>query len=175
MQAKQFVKERLEKSYSVFHAVKNREEELEKAGYTELKEDLPFHIEKGGKYFVERNQTAIIAFRIPSSYDGLSFQISATHNDSPSFKIKPNPVLRYKNQILLNTEPYGGGIYNTWMDRPLSFAGRVRVKSKDRIESRLLNIDEDLLTIPNLAIHFNRTINTSRNYNPAKDRIPLLA
>ena len=174
MQAKQFVKERLEKSYSVFHAVKNREEELEKAGYTELKEDLPFHIEKGGKYFVERNQTAIIAFRIPSSYDGLSFQISATHNDSPSFKIKPNPVLRYKNLILLNTEPYGGGIYNTWMDRPLSFAGRVRVKSKDRIESRLLNIDEDLLTIPNLAIHFNRTINTSRNYNPAKDRIPLL-
>ena len=75
MQAKQFVKERLEKSYSVFHAVKNREEELEKAGYTELKEDLPFYIEKGGKYFVERNQTAIIAFRIPSSYDGLSFQI----------------------------------------------------------------------------------------------------
>lgn len=174
MQAKEFVKELLDKSYSVFHAVKNRKDELLKEGFSELKEGDSFSIKKGGRYFIERNQTSIISFKIPSDLDKLSFQISATHNDSPSFKIKPNPIVRYKNLILLNTEPYGGGIYNTWMDRPLSFAGRVRVKGTDGIRSRLLNIDEDILTIPNLAIHFNRTINTSRNYDPSKDRLPLL-
>ncbi len=173
-QAKDFVKDRLTKSYSVFHAVRNREEELSKEGYTKLSEREPRNIHRGGKYYLTRNGSSLIAFRIPKEENQLFFQISATHNDSPSFKIKPNPVIHYQNLILLNTEPYGGGIYNTWLDRPLSFAGRVMVKKGREAKSRLLNIDKDLLTIPNLAIHFNRNINSSMSYNPSKDRLPIL-
>ena len=164
----------LKTSYSPFHAVKNMEEELVKAGFEALEEAKPFVLKPGRSYFVKRNDSSIISFRIPENCEDLSFQIIATHSDSPTFKIKPNPLLRKGDLLLLNVEPYGGLIYSTWVDRPLSFAGRVVVKNEQGTKPYLLAIDEDLLQIPNLCIHMNREINYGFAYNPAKDLIPLL-
>ena len=164
----------LKTSYSPFHAVKNMEEELVKAGFEALEEAKPFVLKPGHSYFVKRNDSSIISFRIPANCEDLSFQIIATHGDSPTFKIKPNPLLRKGDLLLLNVEPYGGLIYSTWVDRPLSFAGRVVVKNEQGTKPYLLAIDEDLLQIPNLCIHMNREINNGFAYNPAKDLIPLL-
>lgn len=168
--------ELLNTSYSPFHVVKNIEEELKAKGFIPLCENRNYNLELGKSYFVKRNDSSIIAFRLPQKITtDFHFQITASHTDSPTFKIKPNPIIRKENVILLNTEPYGGLIYNTWLDKPLSFAGRVMVRQKDRIETRLLSIDEDILIIPNLAIHMNRTINSGYIYNPSKDLLPMFA
>ena len=164
----------LNKSYSPFHVVKNIEEKLLSSGYQMLKEQEMYQLKAGGRYFVKRNGTSIIAFSIPNDLSRPYFKISATHNDSPTFKLKPNPVVIYKNLASLNVEPYGGAIYSTWMDRPLSLAGRVMVEGENGVEAKLLAIDEDLLEIPNLCIHMNREINKGYCYNPAKDMLPLL-
>lgn len=168
--------ELLNKSYSPFHVVRNIQDELESKGFIQLFENSPYHLEAGKSYYVKRNDSSIIAFILPDGIDSrFHFQITASHTDSPTFKIKPNPILRKENSVLLNTEPYGGLIYNTWLDKPLSFAGRVMVKEGNSIKTELLAIDEDLLIIPNLAIHMNRTINSGYVYNPAKDLLPLFA
>ena len=165
----------LNESYSPFHVVKNIENELKENGFSLLKENQNFRLEKGKKYYVKRNDTSIIAFEIPDdfSFASSSFLLTSTHNDSPTFKIKPNPIIHKGNLMLLNTEPYGGGIYATWLDKPLSIAGRVLVEKDDRIESRLLAIDEDLLEIPNVCIHMNRTVNSENKVNPSTDTLPL--
>ena len=108
----------LNESYSPFHVVKNIENELKENGFSLLKENQNFRLEKGKKYYVKRNDTSIIAFEIPDdfSFASSSFLLTATHNDSPTFKIKPNPIIHKGNLMLLNTEPYGGGIYATWLD-----------------------------------------------------------
>lgn len=164
----------LSTSYSTFHVVENIKKELIHAGFISLEEKENYHLELGKNYFVTRNDTSIIAFKLPETLTDLHMQISATHNDSPTFKIKPNPIKKSFNLIQLNTEPYGGGIYNTWFDKPLSFAGRVYIKKENKILSRLVNVDEDLLLIPNVCIHMNRTINSGYNYNPAIDTLPIL-
>lgn len=164
----------LSKSYSTFHVVKNIEEELISKDFIKLEENENFNLEKGKNYYVKRNDTSIIAFKIPTKLKDFHIQLSATHNDSPTFKLKPNPVIKNKNLITLVTEPYGGGIYNTWLDKPLSIAGRILVKSKNKITPYLLNVDEDLLIIPNVCIHMNRSINTGYNYNPAIDTLPIM-
>ena len=110
---------------------------------------------------------------MPRTEKPLSFRIAAVHSDSPTFKLKPNPLLKKGNLFLLNVEPYGGAIYSTWTDRPLSFAGRVMVKTEQGVSSHLIAIDEDLLQIPNLCIHMNRDANNGFAYNPAKDLIPV--
>ncbi len=167
--------ELLNKSYSPFHVVNNIKEELDSKGYTELKEDKPFSIKEGGNYYVIRNGTAIIAFNVPTNPKQSAFRISASHTDSPTFKIKPNPVINYKNIVSLNVEPYGGMIDSPWLDRPLSFAGRVfYLNENGELENTLFNIDEDLLCIPNVCIHFNRNINSGYTFNAAKDMIPML-
>lgn len=164
----------LSKSHSVFHVVKNISDELINNGFVKLDEKDNFKLENGGKYFVTRNETSIIAFQIPEKITDLHFQITSTHNDSPSFKIKPNPIKKVFNLIQLNTEPYGGGIYNTWLDKPLSFAGRILCIKDEKITSKLIDIDEDLLIIPNVCIHNNRNINTGYNYNPSIDTLPII-
>ena len=164
----------LTSSHSTFHVVKNIKDRLLDEGFVPLDEKDSFHLELGKKYFVTRNDTSIIAFSIPEKLDDFHMQITATHNDSPSFKLKPNPVKKSYNLIELNVEPYGGGIYNTWLDKPLSIAGRVYVQEKNRISSCLLDIDEDLLVIPNVCIHMNREINSGYRYNPAVDLLPIM-
>lgn len=165
----------LRKSTSPFHVVKQIEDELKENGFKELKENENYHLEKGGRYFVKRNSSSIIAFALNDTMEDFHFQITATHTDSPTFKLKPKPIIRKDNAIVLNVEPYGGMIHNTWLDRPLSFAGRVMVSKDGQTEAELLSIDEDLLIIPNLCIHLNRSINQGFQYNPSKDLLPLFA
>lgn len=161
----------IEKSPSCYHAVDNLAGMLD--GYIRLSEEEDWNLEKGGKYYVVRKDSSIIAFRIPKD-DYKAVYISAAHSDSPTFKVKPNPGMESAGvYATLNTEKYGGMIMSTWMDRPLSVAGRVIVKQNDITESRLINIDRDLLLIPNVAVHMNREINDGFKFNAQVDTIPL--
>ena len=130
-------------------------------------------LEKGGKYFVMRNHSAIIGFSIPVN-DCRRYHIIASHSDSPSFKIKENPEMSVNGAyVKLNVERYGGMILSTWFDRPLSVAGRMIVRKNGKILEKLVNIDRDLVMIPSLAIHMNRDINGGYHYNVQKDMLPL--
>lgn len=164
----------LSESYSPFHVVKNIEEELLSDGFSKLEEAEPFKLIAGKKYYVKRNNSSIIAFKLPENLKDIQFLIMASHTDSPTFKVKPNPVVIFKNLISLNVEPYGGMIDSTWLDRPLSIAGRVIVRKGDSLFSKLLAIDKDLLQIPNVCIHMNRVINSGYKFDASKDMIPLL-
>jgi aspartyl aminopeptidase len=160
-------------SHSQYHVIAHLEEELKKAGFCELKEGESWALAGNSSYFVKRNDSSLIAFRVPNDTSSLSFHISAAHSDSPSFKIKPNPITVSGDLMMLQTEPYGGAIYRSWMDRPLSFAGRVLYADESGIHTRLLDIDEDLLDIPSLCIHLGRDVNNNGALDPATDLIPI--
>ena len=161
----------IENSPTAFHAVANCEEILKDKGYTKLLEDEVWELIPEGKYYVTRNDSSMIAFAIPEgTFKG--FHMAAAHSDSPCFKVKENPEIEVeKAYTKLNVEPYGGAVYASWLDRPLSVAGRIVTKEG----SRLVNIDKDSLIIPNLAIHLNREINKGLAYNPQVDLLPLMA
>ena len=173
MNTNETVLELLKRSYSPFHAVKNIEEKLLEAGFIELDETKTYRLELGKSYFVKRNDSSILAFRLPRECRDFAFHIAAVHTDSPTFKVKPNPIMNKGGLMMLNVEPYGGMLHSTWLDRPLSIAGRVLIKDEKGISSHLLAVDEDLLQIPNLCIHMNRDANNGFAYNPAKDLIPV--
>ena len=160
----------IKKSPSAYHAVNTVKEMLDNDGYTELYESERWKLAIGGKYYVIRNGTSIIAFR--TVRDARGFMICASHSDCPSFRVKvtPETVGAYTR---LEVEKYGGMIYYSWLDRPLSVAGRVVVKTAEGLESKLVNLDSDLATIPSLAIHLNRGVNDGAKFNPAKDLLPL--
>ena len=139
------------KAPSVFHAVNSIRTALSYAGFTEIREEDPWQIERGGKYVVTRNGSALMAFTIPED-GGHAFRITASHGDSPSFKIKENPELRDAAYVRLNVEGYGGMIMPTWLDRPLSVAGRILVRTENGIRSLLVHPDRALAVIPNLCI-----------------------
>ena len=163
----------IEKSPTSFHAVAVMEEMLEGEGFAKLEEKDRWQLVPGGKYYTARNGSALIAFTVPRK-ELTGFRIIASHSDSPSFKIKENPEMLVENQyVKLNTEGYGGMICAPWLDRPLSVAGRIAVKEQGKIVTRLVNIDRDLVMIPNLAIHMNREANNGYKYNPQKDLLPL--
>ena len=165
----------IENSPSCFHVIDNVKAELKKEGFEELCENKKWEIKEGGKYFVTRNLSSVIAFKVPTK-DFKSFHIVASHSDSPTFKIKDNPEQSVKGKyVQLNTERYGGMIYSTWFDRPLSIAGRVIVRKDGKLEERLVNFDRDLVMIPNLAIHMNREANSGISYNAQKDMLPLFS
>lgn len=164
----------IKKSPSCYHVIHNIAAELEEAGYEQLNEAKEWTLHKGGRYFVTRNQSSLIAFMLPEETLG-GFLICASHSDSPTFKLKSNYEMTVDDRYLkLNVEKYGGMICSTWLDRPLSVAGRVVVNRGDGIESVLVNLDRDLCLIPNLAIHMNRQINEGYAYNAQKDMLPLL-
>lgn len=164
----------IKKSPSCYHVIHNIAAELEEAGYEQLNEAKEWTLHKGGRYFVTRNQSSLIAFTLPEDTMG-GFLICASHSDSPTFKLKSNYEMTVDDRYLkLNVEKYGGMICSTWLDRPLSVAGRVVVNRGDGIESVLVNLDRDLCLIPNLAIHMNRQINEGYAYNAQKDMLPLL-
>lgn len=161
-------------SPSRFHAVANIALRLSNEGYEELKEASEWELKAGGKYYVTRNLSSIIAFKIGEG-DIKGFNIMASHSDSPTFKIKPNAELEtLGHYIKLNTEKYGGMLCSTWLDRPLSVAGRVMVSNGSKIKSVLVNVDEDLLMIPNVAIHMNRNANEGLSYNAQTDMLPII-
>ena len=165
----------IESSPSCFHAVNFMEDLLLKEQFIQLRENEKWRIQRGGRYFVVRNGSALIAFTVPEQ-DFPGMRIMASHSDSPSFKIKENPELESENHyIRLNVEGYGGMLCAPWFDRPLSVAGRVITKNKDtgNFEAHLINIDRDLVMIPSLAIHMNREANKGYSYNIQKDMLPL--
>ena len=162
----------LDASRSVYHAAKNLADMLEKEGYTRLFESEKWELAPGGKYYLIRGGTAVLAFRIPEA-EPTGFMMTASHADRPTFKVKENGELGGK-YIRLATEKYGGMLMAPWLDRPLSIAGRVMVKTEKGVEARLLDIDRDLLLIPNVAIHMNRGVNDGYKWNPAVDTLPLL-
>lgn len=166
----------ISQSVSCYHAVENMENRLKDAGFSELIEKDEWRISKGGRYYVKRNDSSIVAFKIPGG-ELKGFHITATHSDSPTFKLKANPELIVEDKYLrLNTEAYGGMIYSTWFDRSLSIAGRVVCGGKRKWEtiSKNININEDLLVIPSLAIHMNRDANKGMEWNPQVDTLPLM-
>ncbi len=160
-------------SQSAFHTVKTSSEILNKSGFTELKEHEDWSLTSGGKYYVTRNQSSIIAFVIPSCNSSLPYMIAAAHSDSPTFKIKHNPESETAGYVRINVERYGGMLCSTWFDRPLSFAGRVTANVDGKIVSKLVSPDRDLFMIPSVAIHMNRNANEGANYNAATDMQPI--
>ena len=165
----------IEKSPEAFHAVSSIKEMLAEAGYEEIKETEQWNIIPGGKYFVIRNSSSIAAFHIPA--DTIKgFHIVAAHSDSPTFKVKEKPEIKVEEQyVKLNTEKYGGMIMGTWLDRPLSVAGRLVVRQDGELIEVPVNVDKDLLVIPNVAIHMNRDMNKGVEYNAQTDMLPLYA
>ena len=165
----------LDESPVNFFAVRNMAEMLDAAGAVCLYEGEHWKLKPGVRYYVTRNDSALIAFMIPAGWDA-GFQIIASHCDSPSFRIKSNAEITVESRFVkLNVEKYGGMICESWFDRPLSVAGRIVVRTPDGVETRLLKIDRDLLIIPRLAIHMNRTVNDGYKINPQKDMLPLFA
>lgn len=210
----------IEKSPSCYHVIHNIRQDLEQDGFVELKETKEWNLVPGGRYFVVRGDSSMIAFSLPERKKIAGFHIIASHSDSPTFKIKEAPEMTVEDKyVKLNTEPYGGMILSTWMDRPLSVAGRLAIsvaeadaiaagngaddivacnigtkakkqsgkekktesveklpeEPKRKIVTQLVNIDKDLLVIPNLAIHMNRDINKGVEYNLQTDMLPLFA
>ena len=165
----------VEQSPTAFHSTANFTDMLREKGYRELKETDPWLVDAGGRYFVTRNDSAVIAFAVPES--GFNpFRITAAHGDSPAFKLKPEFEDRTgEGYVRLNVEKYGGMIMSSWMDRPLSVAGRLVVREGEGIASRLVNLDRDAVLIPNMPIHFNREINDGYAFDPQKDMLPLYA
>ena len=162
----------LDGAHSVFHAIAGLEKVLAGNGYVCLQEQDAWELVPGGKYYVTRGGSAVIAFQVPTG-EWNGFLMSASHADRPTFKVKENgeQVGAYTRLLV---ERYGGMLMAPWLDRPLSIAGRVLVETEAGIESKLVDIDRDLLMIPNVAIHMNRKANDGYAYNPAVDLLPLL-
>lgn len=164
----------LDTSPTALFAAKNLGDVLLQNGYERLYEGCAWNLQPGRGYFVTRNDSALIAFRVPkSAFRG--FHILAGHLDSPLFRIKTNAEITVDAKyVKLNVEKYGGMLVAPWFDRPLSVAGRVIVRTEKGIETRLVNVDRDLLIIPNVAIHMNREANDGMKYNVQTDLTPLL-
>ena len=162
----------LDQSHSSYHAVAALRDMLETAGYTCLQETETWTLQPGGKYYMTRGGTALMAFRIPKDAP-TGFLLSAAHSDRPTFKVKENGELT-GTYTRLATEKYGGMLIAPWLDRPLSVAGRVVVETENGVQTRLVDIDRDLLLIPNVAIHMNRKANEGQTWNPAVDTLPLV-
>ena len=162
----------LDSAHSVFHAVDGLKNILEENGYTRLQESGKWELHKGGKYYMTRGGASIMAFRIPEETPK-GFVMSASHADRPTFKVKENGELVGK-YTRLAVERFGGMLMAPWLDRPLSIAGRAIVETDKGIESKLVDIDRDLLLIPNVAIHMNRKANDGYSWNPAVDLLPLM-
>ena len=160
------------KSPSTFHAVRGIKAALLYAGFTEIREEDTWQIEKGGKYVVTRNGSALMAFTVPEE-GAEAFHITASHCDSPTFKIKENSEIADGPYVKLNVEGYGGMIMSTWLDRPLSVAGRLLVTENGHLAEKLVAIDGTMLIIPSVAIHMDRNVNQHKEWKVQKDMLPL--
>lgn len=165
-------------SPSACHGVKETQKILDKNGFTEIKEADKWDLKAKGKYYVIKNDSALIAFEVGTGdIDETGFRLIGAHTDVPGFRIKPNPQMISEGKyVKLNTEVYGGPILHTWFDRPLSIAGKVSLKGASPLkpETRLVNINKPLLIIPSLAIHMNREVNEGFKINKQVDTLPLL-
>lgn len=166
-------------SPSSFHTVETMKRELNEAGFLELIESENWDLKKGGKYYITKNDSALIAFSVgKGEIEKEGFKLIGAHTDSPTFRIKPNPEIVSEGTYLkLNTEMYGGAIVNTWLDRPLSIAGRVTIKGENILypNTKLINIKRPIAIIPNLAIHMNRNVNKGVELNLQKETLPIIS
>lgn len=162
----------IEDTPTAFHAVENASKMLLDAGYVALNESESWNLEHGKKYFVARNGSSLIAFKVPQG-DLTSFMITASHGDSPCFKIKENSELKDANFTRLSTEKYGSLLFSTWLDKVLSVAGKVTVRTANGIRFENVDLKENVALIPNVALHMNRDANDNMCFNPAVDMIPL--
>ena len=181
MKQKEFAKDLINFIYdspTSFNAVNTSKKLLNKNGFEELILNEKWNLKVGGKYYITKNSSALVSFVINSdNIEKEGFRIISSHSDSPSFRIKPNAEMSVENTYLkLNTECYGGPILNTWLDRPLSVAGRVVLKGENVLRplEKIVNINKPICIIPNLAIHMNKTINDGYSLNKQKDMLPLV-
>ena len=168
----------LDRSVVNFYATDTVRRRLEEEGFTALDPRDSWTIEPGGRYYITKNDSAIFAFVAGEDGADAGFKIISAHSDSPGFRIKPNCEMICEGGVVkLNTEVYGGPILYTWFDRPLSIAGRVIIRSFDPLNPvhKLVKFDRPLLTIPHLAIHFNRQVNDGNKLSKQKDMLPVLA
>ena len=166
----------IDESRSMFHTVAALRERLDAAGFTYLPEGSAWEVAPGGRYYTQRNGSSLVAWRVGSLLDSYHFQLTASHADSPTFKVKAAPELDAAGGARrLNVEAYGGMIDYSWFDRPLGLAGRVMVREGSRVESRLLSIDRPVALIPSLAIHQNRDVNKGFAPNRQVDLCPLFS
>lgn len=168
----------LDQSPVNFFAVKTVKEHLDSNGFTRLDPAEAWKLTPGGRYYMTKNDSAIFAFVLTDQGPDAGFRIISAHSDSPCFRIKPKAEMLSEGGIVkLNVEVYGGPILYTWFDRPLSIAGRVVLRSDDPLNPRseLLKFDRPLLTIPHLAIHFNRAVNEGNPLSKQKDMLPVTA
>lgn len=162
----------LENSLTAYHAKENAREELLKNGFIPLLETEDFELLEGGKYFVERG-ASLIAFTV-GGLDRFSYKIVASHVDSPALKLKENPVKKTENCVTLNVEPYGGGVWYSFFDRPLKIAGRVVKQDEDKVLAQTVQSPFNVC-IPSLAVHQNRGVNEGFAVNAQIDLLPLLS
>ena len=164
----------LDASPSCYHAVDNLARRLEAEGYERLREAEPWTLRTGGKYYVVRGDSSLAAFRVPGGVPA-GFMLAAAHSDSPTYKVREEAeVLSAGNCVRLAVEPYGGMIARSWLDRPLSVAGRLVVRREGGIATQLVNVDRDLLVIPSVAIHLDREVNQGTALKANTDLLPLL-
>ena len=168
----EFIFNGLGKAYTAYHASEYVCNELEAKGFTRLYEGEPYNVARGGKYFITRGDTAVIAFTV-GNLDIYEYKIVASHIDSPALKLKYNPVISSAGVKKLNVEMYGGAILSTFLDVPLKIAGRITVRKGNEIYCRVVT-DSHEYVIPNVAIHMNRDINGGYAYNVQTDLSPLL-
>jgi aspartyl aminopeptidase len=166
----------LKASPTPFHATASLAQRLEAAGYQRLDERAPWHTEAGGRYYVTRNDSAIIAFQLgkrPPTEAGI--RLVGAHTDSPCLRVKPQPELQRQDFFQLGVEVYGGALLAPWFDRDLSLAGRVTFRRDGKVESQLIDFQNPIAVIPNLAIHLNREANQGWAINPQNELPPILA
>lgn len=167
----------LDQSPTPFHAVEAMGQRLKGAGFERLSDSQSWNLEQGGRYFVTRNDSAIIAFtkgRGSVVADGL--RVAGAHTDSPCLKLKPTPSIQKKGYVQLGVEVYGGALLNPWFDRDLSLAGRVDYEAADgAVASALFDAQTPVAFIPSLAIHLDRTANEGRKINPQTEMAPIVA
>lgn len=166
----------LNDSPTAYHAVKNGAALLKACGFQELKETDSWSLQKGGKYFVIKNGSALVAIAVGKGDPAKEgFRIIGAHTDSPCLKIKPGACsVTPDGYVKVNVEIYGGAILNTWFDRPLAMAGRLIVRENGALQEKLIQIDNPVFLIPNLCIHFHRDVNEKGAYNKQTDLLPLL-
>jgi aspartyl aminopeptidase len=163
----------LQASPTPFHATDSMASILLSAGYTELFEDQSWNLNEQAGYFIRRNDSSIIAIWLADKSQAL--RLLGAHTDSPCLKVKPNANLTGKGYFQLGVEVYGGALLAPWFDRDLSLAGRVHARIDGKIKSVMINFERAIATVPSLAIHLDRDVNTNRSINPQTQLPPVLS
>jgi aspartyl aminopeptidase len=159
-----------------FHATASLAQRLQAAGFERLDERLSWEVEAGGRYYVTRNDSSIIAIQLgQQSPLEAGLRLVGAHTDSPCLRVKPNPELHKQGFWQLGVEVYGGALLAPWFDRDLSLAGRVTFRRDGKVESQLIDFRKAIACIPNLAIHLNREANQGWAINPQTELPPILA